>query len=163
MTDRGMRLLLVDDEKDLVTYLAKRFAREGFQVSSFTSGLEAIESARTQIFDMAVVDLKMPEMSGVEVQRHLKELQPFVQVVVLTGHGSFGTALESGRSQAFRYLHKPYEFSGLLAILHEAHDAKRRAQRAQYQKELEETVEGSGISSPAILSQINELKEKYEQ
>lgn len=162
MTNKGIRLLLVDDEKDLVTYLAKRFSREGFQVSSFTSGSEAIEAARTQVFDMAVVDLKMPEMDGVEVQRQLKALQPLLQVVVLTGHGSFGTALESGRNQAYCYLHKPYEFSGLLAILHEAYDARRRAQREQFQTELKEKV-GNGASSPAILSQIKELRQKYEQ
>ena len=161
MTNKGIRLLLVDDEKDLVTYLAKRFSREGFQVSSFTSGSEAIEAARTQVFDMAVVDLKMPEMDGVEVQRKLKELQPFLQVVVLTGHGSFDTALESGRSQAFRYLHKPFDFSGLLEILHEAYDVKRKAQREQFQKELKESV-GDGASSSAILSTIDELRKKYE-
>ncbi len=162
MTENGIRLLLVDDEKDLVTYLGKRLAKEGFQVSSFTTGAEAIKAAQTQVFDMAVVDLKMPEMDGVEVQRRLKELQPLLQVVVLTGHGSFDTALESGRSQAFRYLHKPYDFSGLLEILHEAHDARRQAQRKQFQKELKESV-GDGTSSPAILSTINELRKKYEQ
>jgi DNA-binding NtrC family response regulator len=161
MADNGIRLLIVDDEKDLVTYMSKRFAREGFKVSSFTRGVEAIEAARTQVFDMAVVDLKMPEMDGVEVQRKLKELQPFLQVVVLTGHGSFDTALESGRTQAFRYLHKPYEFSGLLEILHEAYDVKRKAQREEFQRELKECV-GDGASSPAILSRINDLRKKYE-
>lgn len=161
MAENGIRLLIVDDEKDLVTYMGKRFTREGLKVSSFTSGAEAIEAARTQVFDMAVVDLKMPEMDGVEVQRKLKELQPFLQVVVLTGHGSFDTALESGRSQAFRYLHKPFDFSGLLEILHEAYDVKRKAQREQFQKELKESV-GDGASSSAILSTIDELRKKYE-
>ena len=89
------------------------------------------------------------------------ELQPFLQVVVLTGHGSFDTALESGRSQAFRYLHKPFDFSGLLEILHEAYDVKRKAQREQFQKELKESV-GDGASSSAILSTIDELRKKYE-
>ena len=162
MTNRGIRILLVDDEKDLVAYLAKRFTKEGFQVSSFTRGAEAIEAARTQIFDMAVVDLKMPEMDGVEVQRELRKLQSFLQVVVLTGHGSFDTALESGRVQAFRYLHKPYEFSGLLAIIHKAYDVRRRAQREQYQKELEQAI-GDGASSTAILSKVTDLRKKYEQ
>ncbi len=162
MTENDIRLLLVDDEKDLVTYLGKRFAREGFKVSSFTSGAEAIEAARTQAFDMAVVDLKMPEIDGVEVQRQLKILQPFLQVVVLTGHGGFDSALESGRNQAHSYLQKPYEFSGLLEILYAAYDVKRKAQREQFQKELKESV-GNGASSPAILTVINELRKKYEQ
>ena len=157
-----IRLLVVDDEEDLVTYLAKRFTKEGFTVIGCTSGPDAIEAAESQVFDMAVVDLKMPLMDGVEVQRQLKLLQPFLQVVVLTGHGSFDSALESGRSQAFRYLHKPYDFSGLLSILHEAHDARLQAQRKKYQEELEQVM-NSGGSSTGILSEIQMLREKYEQ
>lgn len=163
MEDRQIRLLLVDDEAELNEYLSKRFSRDGFMVASFTCGPDALKAAETQAFDMAVVDLKMPLMDGVEVLQRLKKLQPFVQVVVLTGYGSLETALQSGRSQAYRYLEKPYEFDRLRQILLEAHDHRRLLQREQFQREMAALTAENRTSSTELLASIEQLRAKYEQ
>ena len=104
-----IRVLLIDDEETLVEYLSKRLLREGYLVKATFSGEEAIEVANNDDFDVAVVDLKMPGMDGVETQKRLKKIQPFLQSIVLTGHGTIDTALESGKENAFKYLLKPIE------------------------------------------------------
>ncbi|MBL7204197.1 MAG: response regulator, partial [Desulfobacteraceae bacterium] len=82
-----MRVLLIDDEETLIEYLSKRLLREGFTVKATFSGEEAVEVATNEDFDVAVVDLKMPGIDGVETQQKLKKIQPFLQSIVLTGHG----------------------------------------------------------------------------
>ena len=63
---------------------------------------------------MAVVDLKMPGMDGVEPRNRLKKIQPFLQCIVLIGHGTIERALESGKEEAFKYLLKPIEYDNLI-------------------------------------------------
>lgn len=109
-----IRALLIDDEETLVEYLSKRLLREGFTVKAAFSGEEAVEVATNEDFDVAVVDLKMPGIDGVETQQKLKKIQPLLQSIVLTGHGAIDTALESGRQDAFKYLLKPIEYDNLV-------------------------------------------------
>ena len=71
-----IRVLLIDDEQTLLEYLSKRLLKEGFIVKATFSGEEALEVAANNFFDVAVVDLKMPGMDGVETQKRLKEIQP---------------------------------------------------------------------------------------
>ncbi|MBW2109547.1 MAG: response regulator, partial [Deltaproteobacteria bacterium] len=68
-----MRVLLVDDEENLIEYLSKRLLKQGFTVKATFSGEEAVDAAKEEHFDVAVVDLKMPGIDGVETQRRLKE------------------------------------------------------------------------------------------
>ena len=162
MSDHIIRILLVDDEQELVDYLAKRLRKKGHEVVGVTSGKEAIEQVTTQIFDVAVLDLKMPEMDGIEVLKHLKEAQPYLQVVMLTGHGSMDSALESGRHDAFRFLVKPYEFEGLQETLDEANAQKKKDQRQAFQDELRELI--AHTTEPhELMHETNRLRKYYEQ
>ena len=120
MSEKQIRVLLIDDEEELIEYLSKRLLREGFTVRAVTSGPRALETVDVEEFDVAVVDLKMPGMDGIEVQRKLKQKRPFLQTVVLTGHGSLQTALESGRQDAFRFLQKPADHGELVQALRDA-------------------------------------------
>ncbi len=120
-----VRLLIVDDEEDLVTFLAHRLRKRGLDVTMALSGAEAV-SAGALGFDVAVVDLKMHDMDGIAVIEHLKDAQPFMEVIMLTGHGSHDSAWEAGRLQAFRYLLKPYDFDELYDLILAAADQRRR-------------------------------------
>ena len=118
MTEKsGIKVLLVDDEETLLEYMSKRLVREGFTVKTSLSGKKGLERANSEMFDVAVVDMKMPGMDGIETQRALKKIQPFLQCIVLTGHGSVDTALESGQEDAFRYLLKPIDYDNLVKII----------------------------------------------
>ena len=121
-TDKHDRisLLLVDDEIAFVEVLSKRLARRGIQVTKAFSGTEGIQVLRKQDFDVAVVDLKMEDMDGIEVLKIFKKMAPEVPVIMLTGHGSAQSAEEGLKYGAFDYLTKPYELDDLICKIKEA-------------------------------------------
>lgn len=116
-----IRLLLVDDERGYVYVLANRLARRNILVTKTYSGTEAIQALRGRSFDVAVLDLKMEDMDGIEVLRIMKKMAPHLAVIMLTGHGSEEAAREGIEFGAFDYLTKPCEFEALLAKIREAH------------------------------------------
>jgi len=109
-----VRLLLIDDEKDFVNILSKRIKRRNIDVKKAFSGTEAIQALRGQEFDVAVLDLKMEDMDGIEVLKMLKILDPELAVIMLTGHGSAEAAGRGIQLGAFDYLTKPCELEELL-------------------------------------------------
>lgn len=122
----GIRLLLVDDEVGYLEVLSKRLSRRGFEVTTASNGAEAIRAARRWDFDVAVVDLKMEDMDGIEVLKTLKRMVPELEVIILTGHGSERAAREGIAQGAFDYLIKPVGLDPLIvricaAIISEDH------------------------------------------
>lgn len=116
----GLRVLLVDDEVELVSTLAERLEIRGYEVETFTSGAEALERVGEASFDVAVVDLKMPGVSGIAVLDGIKKSRPDLPVILLTGHGldSEGQAgLDHG---AAGYLFKPVKLDVLMQTMDEA-------------------------------------------
>jgi len=155
-----IRILLVDDEETLLEYLSKRLLKQGFTVKATFSGEEAIDAAHEDHYDVAVVDLKMPEMDGVETQKRLKKIQPFLQCIVLTGHGSVETALESGHQEAFQYLLKPVDYDNLVAIIEQAYEKKLDLQRAKFSEQVQE-IQQAGVGPRGLRKAIKELREIY--
>ena len=157
-----IRLLLVDDEEDLVTFLAHRLRKRNMDVSTAYSGHEAVAIAAERTFDVAVVDLKMPDMDGITVIESIKKAQPFVEVLMLTGHGSHESAWEAGKLQAYRYLLKPYDFDEL----HDLIVAAAKMRREKMQKEFEDKLQHlmSGSTSPRdLIEESEKLRREYEQ
>jgi DNA-binding response OmpR family regulator len=113
--DEGpVRLLLVDDEVGYLDVLTKRLGRRGFQVVAARSGAEAIRVLRDHDVDVAVVDLKMEGMDGIELLRILRQMVPDLKVIMLTGHGSERAARDGLALGAFDYLTKPIELDELV-------------------------------------------------
>jgi DNA-binding NtrC family response regulator len=115
-----IKLLLVDDESGFVDVLSKRLARRKIKVTNAYNGTEAIQALRKEQFDIAVLDLKMDDMDGLEVLRIFKKMDPEMPVLMLTGHGSEQSAREGIASGAFDYLTKPYELEDLIEKIREA-------------------------------------------
>jgi DNA-binding NtrC family response regulator len=109
-----LKLLLVDDEVDYVNVLANRLCKRNVRVTKAYSGTEAVRALRWQNFDVAVLDLKMEDMDGLEVLKIFKRIDPEIPVIMLTGHGSEEAAREGIALGAFDYLSKPCEFKKLL-------------------------------------------------
>jgi len=116
-----LRVLLVDDEEELVSALAERLSLRGIDAAWASTGQDALTRAESQTFDIAVLDVKMPKMSGLEVKKKLQEKYPDMKFVFVTGHGSedyFQAALsESGTAY---YLVKPLHIETLIEKLNEA-------------------------------------------
>lgn len=118
-TDR-INLLLIDDEVGYVNVLSNRMAKRNIDVTKCLSGTEGIQKLRKQDFDVAVLDLKMEDMNGIEVLKIFKKMDPDMPVIMLTGHGSEQAAKEGMVYGAFDYLTKPCELEELLGKIREA-------------------------------------------
>ena len=121
----GIRLLLVDDEKGFVSVLSKRIRRRNIDVTTAFSGAEAIKVLRHLEFDVAVLDLKMEDMNGLEVLKIFRIMAPRLVVIMLTGHGSAEAARQGIELGAFDYLTKPCELDELLEKINAAYQHRK--------------------------------------
>lgn len=160
LNNRVIRILLVDDEADLLDTLSKRLLRQGYTVKMSFSGKKAIEAAKQENFDVAVVDLKMPGMDGIETQKRLRDIQPFLQCIVLTGHGSIESAFESGREKTFQYLLKPFDYDNLVTVINEAYEKKIKLQEEKFQEQVEK-LHHQGMGPRGIKKAIDDLRKIY--
>jgi len=119
-SQEAIRLLLVDDEVGYLEVLSKRLTHRGFKVTTASSGEEAIRAVRNWDFDLAVVDLKMEDMDGIEVLKVLKRMDSALHVIILTGHGSERAARDGITHGAFDYLIKPIGLDPLIARIRAA-------------------------------------------
>ena len=113
-----MKVLLVDDEKKFAMMLSKRLALRGIDVNYVYTGEEALVMAENSRYDVAILDVKMPGIGGIELKRKLSGLAPGMKFIFLTGHGS-ETDFEIGSAEAAYYLAKPLQIEKLIEILHE--------------------------------------------
>jgi DNA-binding response OmpR family regulator len=116
----GMRVLLVDDEPELVHTMAERLEIRDFEVDAVTSGAEALVKVKTEDYDVVVIDLKMPGMSGHAVMTAVRAEHPRLPIILLTGHGAAEDD-EDGADldQACAYLFKPVNIDELIKTMHE--------------------------------------------
>lgn len=112
-----IRLLLIDDEKGFVTTLAKRLSKRNIQATQAYSGREGIQAMRKAEYDVAVLDLKMEDMDGLEVLKILKIMAPEMPVIMLSGHASAEAAQNGIKAGAFDYLTKPYDLKDMIDVI----------------------------------------------
>jgi DNA-binding NtrC family response regulator len=129
------RLLIVDDDEELRDTLARRFARAGLPVTTAESGEEALAKLGRAEFDVALFDLHLPGMSGLDLLAQFKAAQPDAEVLLLTAHGSIATAIEAMRRGAYDYLTKPFQLSDLDIHLQKAHEKVRLSRRQRLWQE----------------------------
>jgi len=120
----SIRMLLVDDEDDFRTTLASRLKRRKIDVTDVGSGSEAIELVKQGDFDVAVVDVKMPGMDGVETLNQIKKISPVIEVIMLTGHASVDAGIEAMKLGAYDYVMKPCDIDELLIKAGDAYQRK---------------------------------------
>jgi len=120
-TDR-IRVLIVDDELRFGTNTAAVLNQRGFETTAVANGGEALREIVNVPFDVVVLDLSMPGMDGATTLREIKKLRPRMQIIMLTGFGTFASALDCLRTGAFDYLTKPCDLDMLAARIREAHE-----------------------------------------
>jgi two-component system, NtrC family, response regulator HydG len=121
-------LLIADDDPAVLRIVSQFGERAGFRVVACTGGREALERLEDEPTDIAVVDLRMPDLGGLDVLRVVRELAPECQIVLMSGEATIDSALEAARIGAIDYLTKPFDFDRLKALLADVRDraAKRR-------------------------------------
>jgi two-component system sensor histidine kinase/response regulator len=114
---RPARLLIVDDEAALMRSLCDTLRDRGYETTGYTSAQVALEALRTGGFDLLLADLAMPEMDGITLLREALRIDGLLVVVIMTGDGTIGTAVEAMRSGAYDYILKPFKMGGILPVL----------------------------------------------
>jgi len=116
-----MRVLLVDDEKELVSTLAERLSLRGIEADWVTDVNDALEKVDTRTYDIAVLDVKIPKMSGIELKKKLEKKSPNMKFLFMTGHGSEND-FKAGVAEAGAeyYLPKPVNIEVLIEKMHKA-------------------------------------------
>lgn len=123
------RLLIVDDDDQLRQTLVRRFQRQGMTVSGAANGEDALAQAAQQRFDVALLDLHLPGLSGIDLLGQLKERLPELEAIMLTAHGSIETAIQAMKRGAYDYLTKPFHLPELEIHLEKAYEKVRLARR----------------------------------
>jgi DNA-binding NtrC family response regulator len=124
-----IKILIVDDEERFRITLGKLLASHGLSVKDVGSGQEALDELAREPYDIVLLDVKMPGMSGTEVLPRIKALDPAIEVIVLTGHASVDIAAELIAHGAADYLVKPYRIQELLDIIAVANDRRKATRR----------------------------------
>jgi DNA-binding NtrC family response regulator len=123
-----IKLLIAEDEKNLGFVLQRELARLGHQVTLVHDGDAAVRAAQDNEFDVALLDIMMPNRSGLDVLRELRELEQPPEVLMMTGHATVETALQAMKMGAYDYLTKPCHISELEAILNKAYEKRQLKQ-----------------------------------
>jgi DNA-binding NtrC family response regulator len=122
----GSRILLVDDEEVFTRNMTKLLTNRGYVVSAVNSGDSAVRTLQEgQVFDVIVLDLKMPGMDGIATLKEIQKLGLRTEVLILTGHGSMDTAFKAIEMGAYDYVTKPCEIAELVAKIEAAHARKK--------------------------------------
>jgi len=120
-----LRVLIVDDEDDFRETIVKRLNARKILAEGAASGVKALEVLQGKDFDVIVLDVKMPDMDGIETLRHIKKMKPEIEVIMLTGHASVEFGLKGMQLGAFDYVMKPAPLNELLDTIGQAYNKKR--------------------------------------
>jgi DNA-binding response OmpR family regulator len=114
------KILIVDDDRDLCSMLVDALSLNGHILQIAANGLEALDMIQRQVFDLALVDIWMPKLNGIELLEKLKDLAPGMPVVLITVHPTYETVVQALRGGACNYVEKPFTLGTLLETIHQA-------------------------------------------
>jgi two-component system response regulator AtoC len=150
-----MHILVVDDEEKQRNLLAGFLRKKGYTVTTLASGKEAIEKNRITGFDLALLDLKMPEVDGIEAMSKMKEIDPETYFIILTGYGTVESAVEAMRCGAYNYINKPINLDELELLIERIHKEQTLHQElTALRDEIKE-----GITSESFVAESKEMKD----
>lgn len=143
-------ILVVDDEPAIRVALSEILTRSGHSVTTADNGFEAIEKLKESPFSLAIVDMKMPGMDGMEVLKRVREMTPDTHVVIITAYGTVPSAVEAVKNGAFDYLLKPFSSEALEGVVMRALSEEKRG-------ELGQTPPREELDSKKIITQDSQM------
>ncbi len=158
MTNGRGSLLVVDDEKIVHDSLGKWFRDEGYEIGIAESAREALQRMAERHWDAALVDIKMPGTDGIELQRRLKEIDPELIVIIMTGYASVETAVQALKNGAYDYVTKPFDPDDIAHLVHNALEHRRMARENVRLKEAVAEV----ARPPELIGQSAAMKKVFD-
>lgn len=126
------KILVVDEDKLVRRFLAETFYRKNIEVVEAENGLKAMNALKESAYDMVITDMRLSDMTGIDVLRKVKELHPHTMVVIITAFGSVENTVEAMRLGAFNYILKPFSADSIEAILEKACEHVSLVEENQY-------------------------------
>jgi DNA-binding NtrC family response regulator len=117
MSGAKSRILIVDDEDDLRTLLGHVLTGAGYEIVTAQDGDQAIQAIKGQRFDLALLDIQMPNVNGIQVLKYIKEHSPSTRAIMLTGYADLKHAMEAREFGARDFIGKPYKLEDILATV----------------------------------------------
>lgn len=157
----AIRILIVDDEPIVRESLGSWFREEGFTVDIAQSGKEALEKLTSAAWDIYLLDIKMPGMDGLELQRKIKEINPEATIIIMTAYASVETAVEAMKQGAYDYITKPFDPENLQLMVRNAVERKQLvSENVQLKQNIDEISRFHEIvgNSPAILRVLEQVQ-----
>ncbi len=119
-----MKIIIAEDEDITRKHLLRALKAEGYETVGAKNGLEALTRITQEQFDVLITDVRMPEMSGIELLEKVKEAYPGIEVLVITGYGSIDAAVEAMKKGAYEYISKPFNLDELILKIRNIHERK---------------------------------------
>lgn len=119
-----IKLLIIDDEVEFASTLCQRLCLRGFEAVDVHSGTEGLVRVEEMLPDVVILDLKMPDVSGLDILADIKEREPDIEVIMVTGHGSSASGIKAMENGAFDYIMKPVDLGELLEKINQAAEKK---------------------------------------
>src|SRR5512146_513332 len=155
---RRRRVLAIDDEPAMTEWLKMVIEAEGYEVRTALIGTRGEEIFKQWRPDVVVTDLMLPDLDGIQLLRRLKEVDPWPEIIVISGQGTVARAVEAGQAGAFYFLEKPVSQDGLMDMIRKAID--RTQERAEHQQ-LKEQIRGQ-YSFNNIIGQSKKMQDLFE-
>ena len=137
---QGASVLIVDDDAGIRKTLSKILEKEGYLVETVEDGQQAIKASNERFFNAALIDIRLPDMEGTKLLERLKEPEPKMVKIIITGYASLQNAIEAVNKGADGYVLKPFDATELLAMI-EKHLEKQRESMKYGEKKVTEFIE----------------------
>ncbi|NIQ39065.1 MAG: response regulator [Proteobacteria bacterium] len=155
---RSSKILVVEDDASMGFFLCEAMNKEGYHASPVPNGEEALSRLRREDFDLVILDLKLPRMSGMDVLANIKRTHPDTTIIMITAHGSRRVALEALRKGAYDYFSKPFDINEMRIVI------RRALEKTKLQREvqsLKNRVEGK-VGLRNIIGKSKAVHEVFE-
>ena len=138
------KVLLVDDEKDFLDVMSERIEARGMEVTTADSAMKALELVKSGNFDAIIVDLMMPAMDGLQTLKAIKEKNPDLQVILLTGHATVEKGIEAMKLGAMDFVEKPADLDRLTEIIKKAQGRKMVLMEKRIEDKMKDIISHKG-------------------
>ena len=160
------RVLLMDDEKEFIDVLKERLEIAGYTVSACYDFDQALQAVQTEAFDVALLDLVMPDTDGITAMHRIKLIKPLLECIVLSGQGTLRVAVEAMKQGAFEFLEKPCDIETVKQVIDQAcarkHEHERRIDRAakKVYERLEKAMVGATFAEAGQFDTAKQVMQK---
>ncbi|MBF0377428.1 MAG: response regulator [Desulfamplus sp.] len=138
------KILLIDDETEFLEIMSERMQNRGMDVTTVASAKDALKKVQDENYDAIIVDLMMPEMDGLETLKALKEINPEVQIIMLTGHATVEKGIEAMKLGAMDLLEKPADLNSLSEKIHKAKARKMILVEKKTEEKIKNIISSKG-------------------